>query len=169
MKTSQSEYLSALLDGEAGAFECRRLLDELCRNEGLGWELGRYALIGETLRVRRTLVLAKPDFLAGIQTAIETEPVYHDTVLESAVVAAEGPAPWHTRPLLRYGVAAGLVLALAAGVMLLEGPADRTGDEQVADGRATTTPVVDSTRMTVAAMAAPVMPGQGHLNEETRE
>ncbi|HPE59299.1 MAG TPA: sigma-E factor negative regulatory protein [Thiolinea sp.] len=165
MKTSQSEYLSALLDNEAGEFERRRLVDELCRDEGLGQELGRYALIGETLRARRTVVLAKTDFLAGIQHAIETEPAYHETVVLDSPMAANDSAPWHTRPLLRYGMAAGLVLAVAAGVMWMEQPAQRGTTERMAEVVASNTEAEDPTRLA----AAPVMPRQGHLNEETRE
>ena len=50
MNTSKTEFLSALLDDEAGEFEQRRLLDELNKDAELGQTLSRYALMAEVMR-----------------------------------------------------------------------------------------------------------------------
>ena len=50
MNTSKTEFLSALLDDEAGEFEQRRLLNELNKDAELGQTLSRYALMGEVMR-----------------------------------------------------------------------------------------------------------------------
>jgi len=50
MSVQLNESLSAVVDAEASAFETRRVLDELQRNEGLRARWHRYHLIGAALR-----------------------------------------------------------------------------------------------------------------------
>ena len=50
MNTSKNEFLSSLLDDEAGDFEKRRLLDELTKDDELAQTFTRYALMGEVMR-----------------------------------------------------------------------------------------------------------------------
>ena len=50
MTTPIEERISALIDGEAGAFEARRLTRELTSNEALKAKWSRYHLIGDALR-----------------------------------------------------------------------------------------------------------------------
>lgn len=76
--TSLTEHLSALLDGEAGSFEQRRVLDELKSDDSLRKKLSSYSLIGETMRSgQATTVTAGASFLAGIHEKIEAEESYH--------------------------------------------------------------------------------------------
>ncbi len=50
MTTPIEERISALIDGEAGPFEARRLTRELTSNEALKAKWSRYHLIGDALR-----------------------------------------------------------------------------------------------------------------------
>jgi len=74
---SLTEYLSAVLDGEAGGFEERRVLDELKSNNELQHKLFTYSLIGETMRSDDSSVTATTNFLAEIHQKISTEDEYH--------------------------------------------------------------------------------------------
>ena len=74
---SLTEYLSAVLDGEAGGFEERRVLDELKSNKELQHKLFTYSLISETMRSDAASVTASTDFLAGIHQKISAEDEYH--------------------------------------------------------------------------------------------
>lgn len=122
MSTSKTEYLSALLDDEAGTFEQRRLLDELKQDDELSQTFSRYALIGESLRSERAVVPATTNFLSGIQEAIADEDA-HDTVqlAEPSAVTAES-RKGSVDSIWKYGMAAA-VGALSLGVvMTLQSP-----------------------------------------------
>jgi len=115
MSTSKTEYLSALLDDEAGAFEQRRLLDELKQDDELSQTLNRYALIGECLRSERSVMPASSGFLSGIQDAIAEEDV-HDTV-QVAEKPAKPSRAGAVDSIWKYGMAAA-VGALSLGVVM---------------------------------------------------
>jgi negative regulator of sigma E activity len=140
MKTNRYEHLSALLDDEAGEFERRRLLDELCEDTELGKALNRYTLVGEAMRQQQRTVVASGGFLAGIQAQLEDEPVYNQVVVPSAAnVLVQGgkatvPAvtadkadkkmsvaqPWYRAGSMRYALAASVALAALAGILVVQ-------------------------------------------------
>ncbi len=143
MKIKQHEYLSALLDDEAGEFERRRLLDALCEDKELGMTLSRYALVGEVMRSRQRTVIAGSRFLAGIQAQLEEEPAYHDVVIPAAkqnIVQASGQnttqqdsvlpepktgsrrgkQPWYGGTRLRYAMAASVAVVALASVLVVQ-------------------------------------------------
>ncbi len=82
------EYLSALLDGEAGEFEQRRVLDELKSSDSLCNKLSTYALIGEAMRSSSSMdtpVLNRDsNFLVNIHARIEEEEQYNEVQLKRA-------------------------------------------------------------------------------------
>lgn len=131
MSTSKTEYLSALLDDEAGAFEQRRLLDELKQDDELSQTLNRYALIGESLRSERSVMPAPTRFLSGIQDAIAEEDV-HDTVQVTEKLAKPSRAD-AVDSIWKYGMAAA-VGALSLGVvMTLQQPGADSSPVMTAD------------------------------------
>lgn len=73
MNTNKHEYLSAVIDGEAGKFEQRRILDELKKDTDLQSTFSHYALIGEVMREGDPSVVIKPDFLASVQNRLLVE------------------------------------------------------------------------------------------------
>lgn len=122
MNTSKDEFLSALLDDEAGDFERRRLLDELAGDDKLARKFGNYALIGEVMRAGPSARLASVDLLSGIRERLDDEPVYNEAVVQlgrSVETSATAPviSPLR-RPFAQYGMAAALALATVAGVWL---------------------------------------------------
>lgn len=144
MKTNRYEHLSALLDDEAGEFERRRLLDELCEDAELGKTLNRYMLAGEAMRAQqRTVVVESDSFLAGIQAQLEDEPVYDEVLVQtsasggSAVLQGGKQASFapdqpdnreQSRPAaqsrrvnkMRYAIAASVAVAALAGVLVVQ-------------------------------------------------
>ncbi len=80
---SLAEHLSAVLDGEAGGFEERRVLDELKSDGELRYKLSAYTLISESMRSSESSVIASSAFLAGIHEAINDEDEYHHVSLET--------------------------------------------------------------------------------------
>jgi len=109
MSITTKEHLSAVLDGEAGGFEQRRILDELAKDDSLRLSLSRYALIGETMRDEKQTIIASTDFLKGIQSGIDEDPEYsHVEIVEDKAV---NDASW-IRPVTGFAVAAS-VAALA--------------------------------------------------------
>lgn len=130
MNVDKKEYLSALLDDEAGDFERRRLTDEIYKDDELAQTMGRYALVGELMRSRadQPLVMAKPDFLSGIQAEIakedESSPLDIDPPLveqntDSKVTSLTEERSKRQLPFVRYGMAAA-VGALAMGIVLTQ-------------------------------------------------
>lgn len=117
MSTSKTEYLSALLDDEAGAFEQRRLLDELKQDDELAQTLSRYALVGESLRSERAVVPAESSFLAGIQDAIAEEETHDAVHVAEASSQAKPLRAKSADSIWKYGVAAA-VGAISLGVVM---------------------------------------------------
>ena len=120
MNTSKEEFLSALLDDEAGKFEQHRLLDELSKNAELGQTLSRYALIGEAMRASKPVVVARRDFLSNIHAGLDEEPTYSETVVEFAKPASQTLRSTKPPAYAYYGVAATLAaVALIGGALIL--------------------------------------------------
>lgn len=104
MNVNKHEHLSALIDDEAGEFEGRRLLDELCKSAEDRALWGRYHLIGEAMRA------ALPErvdlgFADRISRALEAEPLPG-----SAVPAAVSVAHRLTKPVIGFALAAGVAV-----------------------------------------------------------
>lgn len=141
MNTNQNEFLSAVLDDEAGEFERRRLLDGLCDDVELGQTLNRYSLVGEAMRSQQRTVVDSGSFLAGIQAQLEDEPVYDEVLVAAAVNdvvqggkqnvnhstdqdigsgAVLAKQPWHRDNTARYAMAASVAVAALASVLLVQ-------------------------------------------------
>jgi sigma-E factor negative regulatory protein RseA len=73
MTESVNEQLSACLDGELPAAELDLLLKRLERNPELREALGRYTVIGETLRHSKPAVASR-SFADKVMAAVEQEP-----------------------------------------------------------------------------------------------
>ena len=157
MSTNKHEFLSALLDDEAGAFEQRRMLDELKKDDELAQAFGRYALIGEAMRAhttnqRSTLGVS---LLAGIHDALEDEPEYtgevvvqspqHSSVAAQPVVV-KATRQWRTAG---FALAAGVAALAVGGVLFLQQPANLTATVHTAQNAPTLLP---------ASLPAPAKP-----------
>ncbi|WP_020393902.1 sigma-E factor negative regulatory protein [Thiolinea disciformis] len=121
MNTSKHEFLSALLDDEVGSFEQRRLLDELKQDHELGQAFSRYALIGEAMRSKKTIV-AKRSLLDGIHAELYDEPALkvEPIKLPAAKESAAARAAVKRAPIWRYAMAASAVLALVGGIWVIQ-------------------------------------------------
>lgn len=129
MNASKEEFLSALLDDEAGNFEQRRLLDELSKDADLGDTFSRYALIGEVMRSNTKPVVARKDFLASIHAGLEDEPVYDAKVVELSARTASAvvKTPNSQQRYMKFGMAAAVAaVAVVGGTMLLKQPSTQS-------------------------------------------
>lgn len=121
MNASKEEFLSALLDDEAGKFEQHRLLDELSKDEELGNRFSRYALIGEVMRSNTKPIIANKDFLANIHAGLEDEPLYDEKVVDlashQAKISVRSSASRQTY--VKLGVAAAVAVVAVVGSGLL--------------------------------------------------
>lgn len=109
------EQLSACLDGELPESELDLLLRQVGRDQPLRNTLGRYALIGETLRSQGAMA-APVDFAAKISAAIAAEPALAQERPATRVAAA--PARW-LKPVAGFAVAAGVA---AVAILTLRQP-----------------------------------------------
>ena len=107
MSTSMKEHLSALLDGEAGEFEQRRLFDELEKDDKLQASLACYALIGETMRNEKQTSIADSSFLKGIHDKIDSEPEYSQIEIVEKKISNTRPA-W-SRAITGFAMVASVV------------------------------------------------------------
>lgn len=123
MSTTITEHLSAVLDGEAGDFEQRRLLDELGKDNDLQASLACYALIGETMRDEKQASIAESSFLKGIHAEIDAEPEYSQVQIMEKKVSNGRPA-W-IRPVAGFAIAASVA---AIAVIGIQSPLTISGD-----------------------------------------
>ena len=129
MSVTTKEHLSAVLDGEAGDFEQRRILDELEKEGELQSSLSCYALIGETLRNGKQSSIVGSDFLKGIHDEIHAEPEYHHI---QAVEKKVNNRHWE-RPVAGLAVAASIAaLAVVGTQTFLAGNPTTSGTSVVA-------------------------------------
>ena len=178
MNTSKNEFLSSLLDDEAGDFEKRRLLDELTKDDELAQTFTRYALMGEVMRnhasgQRSTTSMS---LLSRIQEELEDEPAY------TGEVAVKTPAPVKTNA-RRFWQTGGLALAatvaaVAVGATLfLQQPKDSTEQANTPAGQAAAglavaanEPAVVSTQTQVAdAISYYRIRQVGRIDPQTRD
>lgn len=125
MKDALNEQLSACLDGELPPAELDLLLKRVGKEAELRAAIGRYSLIGESMRAERPAVASR-DFASKVMAAVAQEgpmqapaatPVPERTQARPAVAAtARKISPAAVRPaLIRYGRPA-FGMAIAAGV-----------------------------------------------------
>ncbi len=114
MSVTKTEHLSAVLDGEAGEFEQRRILDELAKDDALKTSLSCYALIGETMRDEQQCSIVDSSFLQGIHDKIDAEPEYSQIQIEQKKVSNGSPV-W-TRPVVGFAMAASVAALSVIGV-----------------------------------------------------
>ncbi len=117
MSVTKTEHLSAVLDGEAGKFEQRRILDELGKDDALKASLSCYALIGETMRDEQQCSIVESSFLQGIHDKIDAEPEYSQVQIEQKKVSNGSPV-W-ARPVVGFAMAASVAALGVIGVQNL--------------------------------------------------
>ena len=110
------EQLSACLDGELPEGELDLMLKRVGRDSQLRASLGRYALIGETLRAQRP-VAAPADFSKRVADAIAAEPALHTSGQSSRRI--QPIATRWLRPLGGLAVAAGVA---AMAILAIQQP-----------------------------------------------
>ena len=144
MNTSKTEFLSALLDDEAGEFEQRRMLDELKKDDELGQTLSRYALIGEAMRAGNSgqRFGASTSLLARIHDELDDEPEYNETV-----VAFPAAKPRYSYRTVGMGMAAAVAALAVGGLLFMQHP-NQPSVQAVAQ-----LPVASQASMAVAANA----------------
>ena len=134
-----------LLRDEAGAFEQRRLLDELKKDDELAHAFTRYALIGEAMRAnasgqRSALGVS---LLSRIQDELEDEPAYTgETVVGQTQQASTTVTKVVTKPVRQwrnvgFALAAGIAALAVGGVLFLQ-PATHNTSSMAANDPVTT-------------------------------
>lgn len=107
-----NESLSAAMDGEAGEFELRRVLDNIGSDEDLRDKARRYQIAGDALR-RETNEFMNIDLSVGIRDRLEAE-APHSVVKETSVTGhgvLNGAGHWLSMA-GRVAVAASVALAV---------------------------------------------------------
>ena len=109
MTTPIEERISALVDGESGAFEARRLARELTTNESLKKRWARYHLIGDAMRDELPPRIPR-GFSAQVMAQIHGEMPGYDSMLNPT------RSRW-SKPLAGLAIAASVA---AVSVLLLQ-------------------------------------------------
>jgi len=135
--TTKTEYLSAFLDDEAGAFEQRRMLDETQKDNDLQKKIAHYSLIGEAMRNEKSCVTVQPNFLAGIHEKLEEEPIYQDVHIKKV---ANSSKSWFN-PVAGMAIAASLA-AITVVALNMNTSTDTTTSTVVASSGISTKPVM---------------------------
>jgi negative regulator of sigma E activity len=127
MSESVKEQLSAYLDGELADAELELLAKRVARDAELGGALGRYALIGESLKGEPAA--ASRGFAANVMAALEQEPAVGSRPSVSPTLVRR------LRPVAGFAVAAGV-----AAVAVLTVQQGGMAPALVADNSAQTAP-----------------------------
>ena len=170
---SLNEHLSALLDGEAGSFEQRRVLDELTTskssiaNKELCEKLASYSLIGESMRSASSAdatMITGSSFLAGIHDRIDAEPEYHQIQLQDTATSEAKNSSW-LRPIGGFALAASVAAIAVIGVQnYQQNPAQVP---VVASALSTDAPAApQKTQLSVAAMKSATVVSAAELVEK---
>lgn len=115
--TTKQEYLSALLDDEAGTFEQKRLLDEVQKDEALQQKLSRYALIGESLRAENNdAPVMRASFLAGIHDRLDEEDAFDEVLIEEVKEKPAANNNTWLKPMLGGALAASVVAVMVVAL-----------------------------------------------------
>jgi sigma-E factor negative regulatory protein RseA len=129
------EQLSACLDGELPEGELDLLLKQVSRDSHLRGSLGRYALIGETLRAQGA-VPAPASFAERISAAVAAEPTLETVAASAPKRIAPASVRW-LRPAAGFAVAAGVA---AVAILALE-PSQEVQDSPFVSEATSTTPI----------------------------
>jgi len=130
MNISKAEFLSALLDDEAGDFERRRMLDELKKDDGLAQTLGRYALMGDVMRAPQGQASTRGgSLLSRIQAELEAEPVYHESAA-NVVKLPVAPRAVRSYRALGMGMVAAVAAVAVGGFLLIHQHGGDAGAQQ---------------------------------------
>lgn len=160
MTTSKDEYLSALVDDELGAFEQRRLLDELTSDAETAARWGRYHLIGEALRGGLPARTNK-DFVAHVRASIADQEPHHVDPASLVHGSSSRPvSPGKARSMLGLALAASVAAVTVLGVQALLG--DREGAQpQLAEAPGQATLVATEQGQATVASAEETAPQAG--------
>ncbi|CAA6818219.1 MAG: Sigma-E factor negative regulatory protein RseA [uncultured Thiotrichaceae bacterium] len=133
--TTKQEYLSALLDDEAGTFEQKRLLDEVQKDEELQQKLSSYALIGESLRAENNEApILGTSFLAGIHDQLDQEEDFDEVLIEDIKDQPAANNNTWLKPMLGGALAASVVAVMAVTLMQSpQNPMSTAPIESIAD------------------------------------
>ncbi len=142
------EQLSACLDGELPEAELDLLLKQVGRDADLRASLGRYALIGETLRAKGP-VAAGADFASRVSAAIDAEP---PLTSRDALPARTSKVPQWLRPAAGFAVAAGVA---AVAILSLQPSSETPETTYVAEISA---PVTETAQPAMADDASYIVP-----------
>ncbi len=110
---TQTEYLSAFLDDEAGTFEQRRILDEIQKDNSLQQKVAHYSLVGEAMRNENSCVTVQANFLTAIHDQLEDEPAYTKVYAKKAA----NQSSW-LRPISGMALAASLAAVAVVAINL---------------------------------------------------
>jgi sigma-E factor negative regulatory protein RseA len=130
------EQLSAYLDGELPEGELDLLLKQVSRDSQLRASLGRYALIGETLRAQGAVAVIPASFSERISAAIAAEPAIETAATSAHKRSVKDSARW-LRPAAGFAVAA----SVAAVAILALQPSPSTQDAPFVTEATTATPI----------------------------
>lgn len=97
------EYLSSVLDDEAGKFEQKRILNELQQDDAMLDKVASFSLIGEVMRNKQSSCTVQKDFLRSIHGEIAKEPTYNKVQASS-----NKSLSFWGKPIINMGLAAGL-------------------------------------------------------------
>ena len=165
MKT-KNEHLSAVFDDEAGAFEQRRLLDELEKDGDLQQSWSNYALIGEVMREPMDTAAVDPDFLSSMQLRLDEEDTYSEvSIQETTSVKTQTKSRW-LQPLSGMAIAA-TVAAISVFSMQSLMVADQSGEgatAQLASNTTIVTPVVAVSQSIPPLAASKNITASGGIN-----
>lgn len=134
MATNKDEYLSALVDDEAGRFEGQRMLDEMSKHAEDREQWARYYLIGDAMRGELPPLLNKR-FAAVLSQRIEAE----------APLSGAGPTHGASRmakPVIGFAMAASVAVVSVLTVQNLMAPEDVAPGSVVADGQRMGVPAI---------------------------
>lgn len=169
MSDTLNEQLSAFLDGELPPEETDLLLKRLARDPDLRARLGRYGLVGDTLRGERTR--ASGGFALRVSAALAAEPALEPVAAPAAVAPEPAPAPAAAARTARGGlprwfrpVAGFAVAATVAGmaVFVLQRDPALTGEAPVAQVATTAAaPTVPAAAPAASIAPAAALPSNG--------
>lgn len=151
------EYLSALLDDEAGEFEQKRVLDELKSNDLLRDKLSSYALIGETMRssdMDKPVLNLDSSFLSGIHAKIEEEEQYDHVQLNQVVNSqSTGSQSW-LKPVGGFALAASVAAIAVLGLQNFQQSGVVDQSTITANGSSSKTMIAQKDQLTESEMAS---------------
>lgn len=174
--TSLNEYLSAVLDDEAEAFEQEKVLETIRDDEGLRRKVLSYSLIGETLRAGSAPVrFADSSFLSGVHDKILNEEAYNNVMLietpepEVTPVETMKSKAW-LRPVGGFAVAASVAAIAFVGFQNYQSTDDVTSAKTViAAGNASlSTPDPAHQEQIISDDIASIATSYRHADNKTR-